>query len=396
MNNRDPAWQILGPMGPSFDTVLTPEALDFVAGLARRFTPTVSRLLAARQEAQAKLDAGKPLDFVPETAEIRQSDWTVAPLPADLQDRRVEITGPVDRKMIINALNSGASCFMADFEDACSSTWENMIEGHINLSDAVADTISYDDPKSGQHYSLGGETAVLLVRPRGGHLWEQHVCLDGAPVPGGLFDFGLHFFRNARLLPDRGARPYFHLAKMESYPDARLWNDVFVYAQEALGIPRGTIKATVLIETLPAAFQMDEILYELREHSAGLNCGRWDYIFSFIKKFRRDPTHVLPDRHQVTMTQPCMRAYTRLAIKTCHRREVHAMVAWPRRSPSRAIRRQVPRPSRGCARISCARPRTATTAPGWPTRRWSRWPRRSLMSTYRAPTRSPASERTCR
>ena len=317
--------RVLGPLRPGYEQVLTPSALDFVADLARRFGPRVTALLRRRAELQHALDGGALPDFLPETRDVRAGDWRAAPLPPDLLDRRVEITGPVDRKMVINALNSGASCFMADFEDACAPTWENLIVGQLNLSDAIAGTITYDDPGTGKHYALGERPAVLLVRPRGWHLIERHLMVDGRAVPAALFDFGLYVFRNARDLLTKGAGPYFYLPKLESHLEARLWNDVFLHTQERLGIPRGSIKATVLIAALPAAFQMDEILYELREHAAGLNCGRWDYIFSFIKKFRRHPDRVLPDRHQVTMVQPFMRAYTQLVIRTCHRRGVHAM-----------------------------------------------------------------------
>jgi malate synthase len=285
----------------------------------------VSELLARRRERQARLDAGESFDFLPETAGVRAGDWTVAPLPADLLDRRVEITGPTDRKMVINALNSGASVFMADFEDANSPTWDNLVQGQLNLADAIRRTISYVAPETSKRYALGERVAVLLVRPRGLHLVERHVTVDGADVPGALFDFGLFFFHNAKEQLARGTGPYFYLPKMESYLEARLWNDVFVHAQSVLGIPRGTIKATCLIETLPAAFEMDELLWELREHSAGLNCGRWDYIFSFIKKRASDPTAVLPDRAQVTMDKGFLAAYVRLLIQTCHRRNVHAM-----------------------------------------------------------------------
>jgi malate synthase len=282
-------------------------------------------LLAARAERQKSLEAGERPDFLPHTAEIRNSDWAVASLPADLLDRRVEITGPVDRKMIINALNSGASAFMADFEDANSPTWNNVIEGQRNVRDAVRRTISYDDPKTGKLYKLNPKVAVLLVRPRGWHLPEKHVLVDGMPVSGSLFDFGLFFWHNAREQVARGTGPYFYLPKLESHLEARLWNDVFLHSQDSLGLKHGTIKATVLIETILAAFEMDEILYELREHSAGLNCGRWDYIFSFIKKFAHEPAAVLPDRARVTMATHFMRSYSKLLIKTCHRREVHAM-----------------------------------------------------------------------
>ncbi|HEX6120282.1 MAG TPA: malate synthase A, partial [Dongiaceae bacterium] len=263
--------------------------------------------------------------FLNETAHIRAGDWKVAPLPKDLLDRRVEITGPVDRKMVINALNSGASCYMADFEDSTTPTWENQLDGQRNLVDAVRRTITFDDPGSGKAYRLNRKTAVLLVRPRGWHLPEKHVVIDGRPMSGALFDFGLYFFHNARELVARGAGPYFYLPKLESHLEARLWNDVFVFAQAKLGIPKGTIKATVLIETLPAAFEMDEILYELRDHSSGLNCGRWDYIFSFIKKFARDPKAVMPDRVSVTMTAHFLRSYSLLLIKTCHQRGAHAV-----------------------------------------------------------------------
>ncbi len=315
---------VTGATPPAFMEILTPQALGFVANLAQRFEGRRQELLARREERQRALDAGERLDFLPETREIRESDWRIAPLPNDLQDRRTEITGPVDRKMVINALNAGTSCFMADFEDAHSPTWEGTIEGQINLRDAVRGTIELTTPE-GKQYRLNEKTAVLIVRPRGWHLPEKHVLVDGAPISGSLFDFGLYFFHNAKALIEKGSGPYFYLPKMESHLEARLWNDVFVAAQEALGIPRGTIKATVLIETLPAAFEMDEILYELRDHSAGLNCGRWDYIFSMIKRMRRHPEFILPDRAQVTMTTHCMRSYSLLTIKTCHRRGAPAM-----------------------------------------------------------------------
>jgi malate synthase len=307
------------------DDVLTPEAQSFVADLVRTFAPRISALLARRREVQARLDAGWRFDFLPETQAIRDAAWTGASIPGALLDRRVEITGPVDRKMIINALNSGANVFMADCEDSNAPSWDNVIDGQINLRDAVRGTIAYVDPTSGKSYALAEKIATLLVRPRGLHLAEKHFVVDGNASPGSLFDFGLFFFHNAKAQIAAGTGPYFYLPKLESHLEARLWNDVFVRAQEALGVPRGTIRATVLIETLPAAFEMDEILYELREHSAGLNCGRWDYIFSFIKKLRNDPLAVLPDRGQVTMEQPFLRAYTQLLVKTCHRRNVHAM-----------------------------------------------------------------------
>lgn len=316
---------VLGQIQPGYESILTAEALEFVAMLERRFGARRRELLALRAERQARLDAGERPDFLPETRGVRESDWAVAPIPADLQDRRVEITGPVDRKMIINALNSGASLFMADLEDASTPTWSNMVEGQINLRDAVAGAIDFTDPVSGKAYALGEKLATLKVRPRGWHMEEKHVLVDGVPVSAGLFDFGLYFFHNVQPLLAKGSGPYFYLPKMESHLEARLWNDAFVAAQEARGVPQGTIRATVLIETILAAFEMDEILYELRDHSAGLNCGRWDYIFSFIKKFRNHAWAVLPDRGSVTMTTHFLRSYSLLAIKTCHRRRIHAM-----------------------------------------------------------------------
>jgi malate synthase len=320
-----PGLEVLGTPRPQQDEVLSAPALAFLADLVHEFTPRVAGLLYRRRELQERYDTGERPRFLPETAHIREASWTVGPLPEDLQDRRVEITGPVDRKMIINGLNSGAQVFMADFEDANAPTWENLIEGQLNLRDAVDGTIRYVQPDTGKVYSLAARTATLMVRPRGWHLWEKRVRLEDRPVPAALFDFGVFFFHNARKLIELGSGPYFYLPKMQSHLEARLWTDVFVRAQAALGIPRGTIKATVLIETLPAAFEMDEILYELREHSAGLNCGRWDYIFSFVKTLRDDPAFVIPDRAQVTMEQPFLRAYTQLLVKTCHRRGAHAM-----------------------------------------------------------------------
>lgn len=314
-----------GAMKPGFEKVLTKEAVAFIADLQRKFNDRREELLAARVERQKRLDAGEKPDFLPETAKIRESDWTVAPLPKDILDRRVEITGPVDRKMIINALNCGANVFMADFEDASTPTWANMVEGQFNLADAVRRQIDYVDPNSGKSYKLNDKTAVLFVRPRGWHLLEKHVTVDGKPMSGSLFDFGLYFFHNAKEALSRGTGPYFYLPKMESHLEARLWNDVFVHAQDALGVPQKSIKATVLIETILATFEMDEILWELKDHSAGLNCGRWDYIFSFIKKFREQEWAVLPDRGTVGMTSHFLRSYSQLVIKTCHRREVHAM-----------------------------------------------------------------------
>ena len=318
----------------AFDEILTPDALEFVAALQREFNPRRTELLGARAERRARLAAGEMLAFLPDTREIRERDWTVAPVPADMRQRWVEITGPTDRKMTINALNSGADGFMADFEDANAPTWRNMVEGHINLRDAIDGTITYDG-SDGRHYELGENPATLLVRPRGWHLPERHFLVDGDPVAGAFFDFGMHMVHNARNLLRNGSGPYFYLPKMESHLEARLWNDVFNYTQDALGIERGTIKATVLIETLPAAFEMDEILYELRDHSAGLNAGRWDYIFSAIKCFRDRPDIVLPNRVEVTMTVPFMRAYTELLAATCHRRGAHAMGGMAALIPSR-------------------------------------------------------------
>jgi malate synthase len=326
--------EVRAPVDGRGDEVLTEEALGFVAGLHRRFNAQRELLLAARAERQSRLDAGELPDFLDETRGIREGDWRVEPVPPDLRDRRVEITGPVERKMMINALNSGARCFMADFEDANSPTWSNCVEGQINLVDAIERTIELKTPE-GKEYRLADETAVLIVRPRGWHLPERHALVDGSPVSASLFDFGLYFFHCARRLLDAGSGPYFYLPKLESHLEARLWNDVFIAAQEELGLDRGTIKATVLIETILAAFEMEEILYELREHSAGLNAGRWDYIFSIIKKFHDRPEFVLPDRAQVTMTVPFMRAYTELLVRTCHRRGAHAMGGMAAFVPSR-------------------------------------------------------------
>ncbi|MBI1206673.1 MAG: malate synthase A [Azospirillum sp.] len=316
---------LLGPIKPGYDAILTGEALAFVAELERKFGEERRRLIEVRAKRQARIDAGERPDFLPETKAVRDGDWTIAPLPADLQDRRVEITGPVERKMIINALNSGAKVFMADFEDSNTPLWSNQIEGHINLRDAIDRTITYDDPASGKSYRLNDQTAVLLVRPRGWHLPERHVLLDGEPISGALFDFGLYVWHNAKALLARGSGPYFYLPKLESHFEARLWNEAFVLAEEMLGLANGTIKATVLIETILAAFEMDEILYELRDHSAGLNCGRWDYIFSFIKKFRNDAGAVMPDRAKVGMDVHFLSSYSLLAIKTCHRRNAPAV-----------------------------------------------------------------------
>jgi len=316
---------IRGAMRPGYEKVLTPEAIDFAVELEREFGAERRRLLTRRAEIQRRLDAGWKPDFLPETEAIRSGDWRVAAIPHDLEERRVEITGPTDRKIVINALNSGTNVFMADFEDANTPTWDNLIEGQANLIDAVRRTITSDDPQTGRHYALNPQTGVLFVRPRGWHLPEAHVLVDGEPMSGGLFDFALFFFHSARELVARGTGPYFYLPKLESHLEARHWNNVFLHAQARLGLPKGTIRATVLIETILAAFEMDEILYELRDHSAGLNCGRWDYIYSFIKKFAEDPNCVLPDRSQVTMTTHFLRSYSLLLIKTCHRRESHAM-----------------------------------------------------------------------
>ena len=317
--------EILAPVSDGYATILTPEAIAFIVDLHRTFNARRKELLDARQERQKRLDAGERPNFLQETRSIRESAWTVAPLPADILDRRVEITGPVDRKMIINALNSGAKVFMADFEDSSTPTWNNLLDGQMNLRDAIRRTITYADPATGKQYKLNDKVAVLFVRPRGWHLEERHVLVDGEPMSGSIFDFGLYFYQNANELLTRGSGPYFYLPKMESHLEAQLWNDIFIRAEKEIGIAQGSIKATVLIETILASFEMDEILYELRDHSAGLNCGRWDYIFSFIKKFSNDPLAILPDRARVTMTTHFMRSYSKLAIKTCHKRNVHAM-----------------------------------------------------------------------
>jgi malate synthase len=309
---------------PAETAILTPEAAAFLRKLSSHFEQRRQELLARRRDVQQEIDKGKMPHFLPETASIRESEWRVAPIPKDLLDRRVEITGPVDRKMIINALNSGASVFMADFEDSNSPTWQNNIEGQLNLRDAVRGKITYNSPE-GKKYALNEKRATLFVRPRGWHLEEKHFLTQGKPISASLFDFGLFFFHNAEELLARGTGPYFYLPKLESHLEARLWNDVFNLAQDELGIPRGSIRATVLIETILASFEMDEILYELRNHSAGLNCGRWDYIFSFIKKFRNKPDFVLPNRAEVTMERHFLSSYVNLLIQTCHRRGIHAM-----------------------------------------------------------------------
>src|SRR5881397_182767 len=324
MPASDPGIRVLTTPPSGCAEIVEPAALQFLGALARRFEPERQRRLARRRERQQELDAGRLPDFLPETKEIRDRDWTVAPIRPDLTDRRVEITGPVERKMMINALNSGANVFMADFEDANAPTWENNLRGQQNVRDAVTRTIAYTSPE-GKRYALESKTATLVVRPRGWHLVEKHLVVDEQPIAASLFDFGLTFFHTAAALVASGSGPYFYLPKLESHLEARLWNDVFVHAQDALGIPRGTIRATVLIETILAAFETDEILWELRDHSAGLNCGRWDYIFSYIKKLRRRPERVLPDRARVTMEQPFLRAYADLVVRTCHRRGIHAL-----------------------------------------------------------------------
>jgi malate synthase len=326
--SRDPAGpkvEILGRKVERSEEVLTPLALQLLASLHRRFNARRLELLNARRDRQLLLDDGAQPAFLKHTAEVRRGDWRIASVPKDLTDRRVEITGPVDRKMVINALNAPVRCFMADFEDSCSPTWENIIHGQVNLADAIRRTISFEDGATGKIYRLNEKTATLIVRPRGWHLPEKHVRINGEVVSGSLFDFALFLANNHEALARGGTAPYFYLPKMESHLEARLWNDVFIAAQEALGVPRGTIKATVLIETILAAFEMDEILFELREHSAGLNCGRWDYIFSFIKKFRNRADCVLPDRATVTMDRHFLKSYVELLIKTCHRRGAHAM-----------------------------------------------------------------------
>jgi malate synthase len=326
--------ELVAPVAPDLKEILSGGALSFVAELQREFNPERERLLRRRAERQEEFDRGALPDFLPETEWVRRGEWRVAAVPAGLQKRWVEITGPADRKMMVNALNSGADGFMADCEDSLSPTWENVTRGQLNLSDAVRRRLDFTSAE-GKTYSLEEETATLSVRPRGWHLTEKHVLVDGRPVAAALFDFGLHFFHNAREAVGRGAGPYLYLPKLESHLEARLWNSVFNYAQDRLSIPRGTVRATVLVETLPAAFEMDEILYELREHAAGLNAGRWDYLFSFIKKLRGHGGRVLPDRAQLTMTAPFMRAYTELLVKTCHRRGAHAVGGMSAFIPSR-------------------------------------------------------------
>ncbi|MEZ5841727.1 MAG: malate synthase A [Hyphomicrobiales bacterium] len=320
---------------PRHNEILTAEALAFIAELHRQFDDTRRRLLTLRTARQRVFDAGGPPDFLPETRHVREGDWRVAPIPADLQDRRVEITGPVDRKMIINALNSGARVFMADFEDATAPTWSNLIEGQINLRDRWRNRLDFTDEVSGKSYKIGANPAVLIIRPRGWHLEERHLEVDGRPVSGSLVDFGLYLFHNVERLMAAGSGPYFYLPKLEGHLEARLWRDVFAHSEEMLGLRPGTIKVTVLIETLPAAFEMDEILYELRDYIVGLNCGRWDYIFSFIKTLRAHERFLLPDRGQVVMGKAFLRAYSRLLINTCHRRGAFAMGGMAAAIPNR-------------------------------------------------------------
>ncbi|MFD1020434.1 malate synthase A [Thalassobacillus hwangdonensis] len=324
MQTKDLSIQVQGKMKPGYEQILTKEALAFIQKLHENFNPIRKQLLQNRIKRQQELDRGIKPDFLKETEHIRNGDWRIESLPEDLQDRRVEITGPVERKMLINALNSGAKVFMADFEDANAPTWENTIDGQINLKDAIRRTISFTNEK-GKTYQLGENPAVLMVRPRGWHLEEKHLTIEGERLSASLVDFGLYFFHNAHELLKRNTGPYFYLPKLENHQEARLWNDVFRFAQDQLNIPHGTIKATVLLETILAAFEMDEILYELKEHSAGLNCGRWDYIFSYIKKFRNDPDVIFPDRSEVTMEVPFMHAYSLLAIQTCHKRNAPAI-----------------------------------------------------------------------
>ncbi|MFN2520111.1 MAG: malate synthase A [Candidatus Limnocylindria bacterium] len=326
--------EVRGPATASSETILTEQALEFVARLHSEFEPRRRALIDARHTRAQELREGGTLDFLSETRELRESEWRVAAVPEDLQVRKVEITGPTDRKMVINALNSGASVFMADFEDANAPTWENMVEGQRNLIDAIDRTIEFRNP-DGRAYTLNESTATLVVRPRGWHLMEKHLHVDGAPVAGAFMDFGLYLFHNAKRLLERGTAPYFYLPKLEGHLEARFWNDIFRFSQDALGIPQGTIKATVLIEVFTSAFEMDEILYELRDHSGGLNAGRWDYIFSVIKKFPQRADFMLPDRIQVTMTVPFMRAYTELLVRTCHRRGAYALGGMAAYIPSR-------------------------------------------------------------
>ena len=389
--------EIAGPAGGRYDEILTPEALDLVGVLHRELGQRRLDLLAARAERQEELSAGGTLDFLTGTEAIRSdTSWRVAPPAPGLIDRRVEITGPTDKKMTINALNSGAKVWLADFEDANTPLWDNMITGQLNLKDALDRTIDFTSDE-GKSYQLrpDDELATIVVRPRGWHLPEKHLLIDGQRASGSLVDFALYFTHCAQRQLEKGKGPYFYLAKMESHLEARLWNDAFVLAQDALGIPRGTIRATVLIETIPAAFEMQEILYELREHSAGLNAGRWDYLFSIIKKFRtRGADFVLPERNAVTMTAPMMRAYTELLVKTCHARGAHAMGGMAAFIPSRRDEAVNARRWPRCARTRPASPATASTAPGSRTRTWCRSAARSSTACSATRRTSSASSAT--
>ena len=344
--------QISGAFKEGYETILTAEALEFLKGLHIQFNHRRKALLEIRIKRQNAIDNGEMPDFLPETKHIREGDWQVASLPADLLDRRVEITGPVDRKMVINALNSGAKMFMADFEDSNTPNWNNNIQGQINLRDAINRSIEFTNPKNGKYYQLNEKTATLLVRPRGWHLEEKHIKVNGENMSGGFVDFGLYMFHNAKNLIAKESGPYFYLPKMESHLEARLWNDIFVYTQEKLGIPQRTIKATVLIETILASFELHEILYELRNHSAGLNCGRWDYIFSYIKKFRNLPGFIMPDRAKIGMSSHFMSAYSQLVIQTCHKRGVHAMGGMAAQIPIKMTQRRMKRLCKKCVMIN--------------------------------------------
>ena len=356
---------IRGHLGPRYSEILTDEAQAFLAGLHRNFEPRRRELLLERVEKQRRYDDGALPDFLPDTASVRDTEWKVAPIPADLMNRRVEITGPVDRKMIVNAVNSGATHYMADFEDANSPTWANNVEGQINLYDYWRGQIAFTDPNNKKRYEVGENPAVLIVRPRGWHLNEVHVEIDGEPISASLFDFGLYFFHNALKTTGAGSGPYFYLPKLESHKEARLWNDVFLFAQKHISVWPGTIKATVLIETLPAAFEMDEILWEMRDHIAGMNAGRWDYIFSFIKTFAKNPDYILPDRSQVVMGEAFLGAYATLLVQTCHKRGAFAMGGMAAQIPIKNDQRQTTRLSPRCAPTRSARYARAMTAPGW-------------------------------
>ena len=389
--------EVLAKPPSGSEGILSPEALGFLESLHRTFEPTRRALLAARVRRQEEFDHGTLPGFPAETETVRKKAWRVASTPKDLEKRWVEITGPVERKMMINALNSGASVFMADFEDSLSPTWSNVVVGQSNLIDAVRRTIEHVSPE-GKAYRLNDTIATLLVRPRGWHLPEKHVSVDGEPISASLFDFGLYVFHNARERVERGTAPYFYLPKMQSHKEARLWNEVFVFSQDALKIPNGTFRATVLIETLPAAFEMEEILYELREHSSGLNAGRWDYLFSTIKTMRRRRDLVLPDRVQLTMTVPFMRAYTELLVETCHQRGAHAMGGMAPFIPEpQGLADQRGGPGQSPGRQAARVRGTASTAPGSRIRTSCRWPWRSSSTRWgRGPTRRIVCARRCR